>query len=296
MGQVLGDGCLYPASTLTLADQLSTQKLGGWKAYVEGIDKGPKATSKTCRHPFFGVADGEQAPRPDDPYVTWRNPFVYFHSLVDGAPCAAYDVGLSQLAADLKSPTTTPALSYIVPSPCDDGDPEPCTPHAPAGLRPAAKFLQTVLPEIERSPAYRADGIIAVTFDQAPQSGPHADQTACCDPQTFPNLGAGLPAGGTTTASAGTTIATTTTTPTRTAETPSLGSGETVPTGGGGQVGLLLISKYVKAGKIDTLDYFNHFSLLATIEDIFGVRKLGYASDPQLQPFDASVFDNVSGT
>jgi hypothetical protein len=195
---------------------------------------------------------------------------------------------------------TTPALSYIVPDPCDDGDPRPCAPGAPAGLRPAAKFLQTALPEIERSPAYRADGIIAVTFDQAPQSGPHADQTACCDPQTFPNLGADSPTSGTPPAPAVTTTtptppppAATTTTPATTTTTTSLGSGETVPTGGGGQVGLLLVSKYVKAGKIDTLDYFNHFSLLATIEDIFGVRKLGYATDPQLQPFDASVFDNV---
>jgi hypothetical protein len=57
-------------------------------------------------------------------------------------------------------------------------------------------------------------------------------------------------------------------------------------------VGLLLISQYVKAGTVDRVDYYNHFSLLATIEDIFGVKKLGYATDPSLPVFDASIFDN----
>ena len=36
------------------------------------------------------------------------------------------------------------------------------------------------------------------------------------------------------------------------------------------QVGLLLISSYVKANSFDAVDYFNHFSLLATIENLFG--------------------------
>jgi len=56
-------------------------------------------------------------------------------------------------------------------------------------------------------------------------------------------------------------------------------------------VGLLLISPYVKPGSVDDIDYFNHFSLLASIEDIFGLAKLGYASDPALPVFDASVFN-----
>ena len=74
-----------------------------------------------------------------------------------------------------------------------------------------------------------------------------------------------------------------------------LGTGQTTPTGGGGQVGLLLISRYVKRGTIDVLDCYNHFSLLASIEDIFGLGHLGYAGVIGLPVFDASIFDAYSG-
>jgi Phosphoesterase family len=91
-----------------------------------------------------------------------------------------------------------------------------------------------------------------------------------------------------------TTTGATTTAPTTTAPV-SLGTGETTPTGGGGQVGLLLISPYVKANTIDVIDYFNHFSLLATIENMFGLHRLGYSGAPGLPLFSTSVFSNYAG-
>jgi hypothetical protein len=78
---------------------------------------------------------------------------VYFQTIVNAKSCQKQDVSLTQLAHDLKSKKTTPAISYISPDPCDDGSSQPCTSGAPAGLGPAAKFLQTVLPEIKRSSA-----------------------------------------------------------------------------------------------------------------------------------------------
>ena len=53
---------------------------------------------------------------------------------------------------------------------------------------------------------------------------------------------------------------------------------------------MLLISPYIKPGSIDVLDYFNHFSLLASIENLFGLGNLGYAGDSALPVFDASLF------
>ena len=85
-----------------------------------------------------------------------------------------------------------------------------------------------------------------------------------------------------------------TTAPTTTTAPVSLGTGETTPTGGGGQVGLLLISPYVKANSIDVIDYFNHFSLLATIENMFGLHRLGYSGAPGLPLFSTGVFNNYS--
>jgi phosphatidylinositol-3-phosphatase len=60
-------------------------------------------------------------------------------------------------------------------------------------------------------------------------------------------------------------------------------------------VGLLLISPYVKANSIDVVDYFNHFSLLASIENLFGFHRLGYAGVPGLPVFSAGVFNKYQG-
>lgn len=47
----------------------------------------------------------------------------------------------------------------------------------------------------------------------------------------------------------------------------------------------------VKAGSTDLVDYYNHFSLLASIEDLFGLKHLGYASDPSLSRFDGATYN-----
>ena len=60
---------------------------------------------------------------------------------------------------------------------------------------------------------------------------------------------------------------------------------------GGGQVGLLLLSKYVKPGTINVTGQYNHFSLLASIEDLFSLSRLGYAGSQGLLAFDASVYN-----
>jgi hypothetical protein len=56
-------------------------------------------------------------------------------------------------------------------------------------------------------------------------------------------------------------------------------------------MGMLSISKYVKPGTQDALDYFNHFSLLASLENIFKLPKLGYAKAPGVPVFTAALFN-----
>ncbi len=297
-GQVAGAGCVYPASTLTLADEL-TSAGKSWKAYVEGIGSGTAGEPATCRHPAIGAADPDHVASATDPYVTWRNPFVYFHSLIDGTACAKQDVGLEQLTSDLKSEADTPSLSYIVPGRCHDGSEEPCSPGAPAGLGAADSFLETVVPEIERSPAYAKGGLIAITFDEAPQSGPNADQSACCETPAYPNLaGVTTTTGTATTASAGTGTETTSTTQTTTTagatatstSTSSAAGGETTPTGGGGRVGLLLISPYIKPATSSEV-FYNHFSLLLSIEELFSLKRLGYSINPVTASFGRAIYN-----
>ena len=105
-----------------------------------------------------------------------------------GSACHKDDVELSQLTTDLKSASKTPSLSYIVPSPCDDGSEVACAAGAKAGLAQGDAFLKKVLPEIQSSPAYKDGGMIAITFDEAPQTGPEADPSACCGNPKYPNL------------------------------------------------------------------------------------------------------------
>lgn len=319
-GQLVGDGCVYPKTAHTLADEL-TRKHGRWHVYVDGQPRGPVARAIPCGAPPMGSAD----PYPPNAggaayaiapitYVTSHNPFLYFQALQK--TCRKTVVPLTALTRDLKRESTTPALSYIVPSPCENGDDEPCRMGAKAGLTTADRFLRRTLAVIKRSPAYKDSGLIAITFDHAPQTGPHADQSACCTTPPYPNLPVPsttptgtttTPAGTTTTPSGATTTpGATTTTPTGTATTPTtptsttpgttttpipLGNGETTPTGGGGQVGLLLLSRYVKPGASDSVDYFNHFSLLAGIESLFKLKLLGFAGDLSLPRFQPTLFD-----
>ncbi|HEX4117029.1 MAG TPA: alkaline phosphatase family protein [Solirubrobacteraceae bacterium] len=260
-GQLLGNGCVYPSSTQTLMSQLSAKHLT-WKAYVEGIDEG-SGTPGACAHPTSGAADpsatapaaGATAPG----YQTWHNPFVYFSSVTGSSGCTSQDAGMSALKSDLASKKSTANFSYIAPGPCDDGNPTPCAPGRADGMVAANGFLQKVVPEILASKAYKQNGLLAITVDDAPATGEYADSSSCCGQPKFPNLPA----------------------PTGVAKL----SGS-----GGGQVGLVLLSPFVKKGGGLVQEPYNHFSLLATVEEVFGLGKLGYAGGAEVKPFSASLF------
>jgi hypothetical protein len=135
-----------------------------------GAQTQPATGGVTCRRPELGAADPNHTPAPGDPYLTYRNPFVYFDSLLSEGACASNDVDLSQLQGDLATPANTPSLSWIVPSACNDGSSAPCTPSAPAGLAPADSFLKEIVPRILASSAYSKEGLIVIVPDSPPSS------------------------------------------------------------------------------------------------------------------------------
>ena len=261
--QVTGSGCVYPSSTQTLPGQLAAKHLP-WRAYVEGMGEGadgmgvPPAADGDCGHPALGAADPAAAVTPPagQTYATWRNPFVYFGALTGAPSCEAHDVGINQLSADLATPNRTPSFAYIAPDRCHDGSPTPCASGAPAGMAAAEGFLERVVPEILRSKAYKESGLLAITVDEAPSSGEFADSSSCCGQPRFPNLPA---------------------------STSALGLE------GGGQVGALLLSPYIAKAGVSQEPY-NHFSLLRTIEDLFGLTHLGYAGRSKVSSFEPSIF------
>lgn len=75
-------------------------------------------------------------------------------------------------------------------------------------------------------------------------------------------------------------------------------------TNGGGDTGSVLISPYIRPGSVSTR-FYNHYSWLRTMEDLFSVGKaaqgldgdghLGYAAQPGLAPFGTDVFTNPHG-
>ncbi len=75
-------------------------------------------------------------------------------------------------------------------------------------------------------------------------------------------------------------------------------------TTGGGDTGSVLISPYINPGSVSTT-YYNHYSWLRTMEDLFKVSSvspgldkkghIGYAAQPGLAPFGPDVFNNPKG-
>jgi hypothetical protein len=248
-GQVLGEGCIYPSSTETVAGELAARKLK-WRAYVQGIDEAG-STAAACAHPAPGATDPTFE---SGAYATFRDPFVYFESITSSSGCGSEVVGLSALKSDLASAASTPSLSYIVPDRCHDASPVTCSAGAAAGPADADALLESVVPEIMASKAYKSGGLIVITSDEAPSSGEFEDSSSCCGQPTYPNLPA-----------------------------------QAGRVKGGGAVGALLISPYVPAGKTSPEPY-NHYSLLRTIEEDFKLSHLGYAGLSAVKSLSPSLF------
>ena len=120
----------------------------------------------TCAHPPSARPTTPRRP-PADQYATRHDPFVYFHSIIDDpAGCDAHVVPLTRLAGDLGSVATTPNFTFITPNLCNDGHDASCANGGPGGLTAANAFLKTLVPELQASPAFRQDGLIAVIFDE----------------------------------------------------------------------------------------------------------------------------------
>jgi hypothetical protein len=249
-----GDGCVYPARALTIADQLEAKGLT-WKGYMEdmGINSPGRAPLTTCDHPTIGTADQTEGAAANDQYATKHNPFVYFHSIIDEqATCDANVVDLSQLDTDLASAATTPNYSFVTPDLCSDGHDANCADGGPGGYTAINNWLSTWIPKIKGSPAYADGGLIIVTFDEAA-----SDRTACCGEPTGPN-------------------------------TSDPGKGGP----GGGRTGTVLLSPSIMAGSTNDTPY-NHYSLLRSTEDFFALTHLGYAAQDGLKPFGDEVFNTT---
>jgi phosphatidylinositol-3-phosphatase len=151
-------GCVFAKDVETLPGQL-TAVGKTWRAYVEDSDAGQPPD--TCRHPAPG---GALEP------VMARNPFLFFHAIVDSPDCAANTAGTSRLIPDTQDAESAPTLSLVIPNACHDGADLPCADGAPAGPAAADAWLKEQLAPLLASKAYEDDGLVLVTFDTAPDA------------------------------------------------------------------------------------------------------------------------------
>ena len=253
-GQVLGLGCVYPSVVKTLPDQLEAAGLT-WKGYMEDMGNEPGRERATCGHPPIGGRDYTLIATARDKYAAKHNPFVYFHTIIDDqARCDAHVVNLETLPKDLGSVATTANYTFITPNLCNDGHDPECIDGSRGGFVAVEAFLRKWVPLITGSPAFKQDGLLVITFDESEGTGPEGS-TACCGEKPLP--GARRPAG--------------------------------VLGPGGGRIGAVLLSRYIKPGTVSTVPY-NHYSLLRSVEDIFGLEHLGYAAEADLRSLGADVF------
>ena len=256
-GQVDGQGCVYPASVQTIANQLDakyppnkTTHVASWRAYDQDMGNTPSrdggvtdpSGGTDCGHPAIGATDTAEVATATDQYTTRHNPFVWFHSIIDNtAECDANVVPLGTLGANAPqqppgqgsqereddaraSPSSRPTCAATATTPTCAGT-NSTGGHA-GGLAGADQFLQTWMPLILGSPAYKSgDTLVVITFDEA-----DVDRAT---PRTPPPAATRPPG------------------PTRTLRAMPALSTDTAP--GGGQVGALLLdAKYIAPGTTDT--------------------------------------------
>ncbi len=255
-GQAQGTGCVYPTAVPTIASQLDTAGFT-WRSYNEDMGAAPAREPGVCAHPAINANDNTQSATATDQYATRHNPFVYFHRIIDDTTlCNTHVVGLDALGQDLGSATGVPNYSFITPNLCNDGHDAPCKNGQPGGLVSADQFLQTWVPRITASPAYRQDGLLMVLFDEAAGQQP----SSCCG--EIPGPGSPMP-------------------------------GINGP--GGGQTGAVLLSPCIAPGTV-TQTAYNHYSMLASVEDSFGLPHIGYAAGPGATPFGPDILNRSCGS
>jgi phosphatidylinositol-3-phosphatase len=197
--------------------------------------------ARPCQHSALGAKERWRSATRRQQYATRHNPFMYFRSITARPTyCKSHVKPLAALARDLRKVSTTRNLSYISPDLCHDAHDARCADGGPGGLRAANNWFKTWIPKILNSSAFRKDGILVITADES--EGVAEDSRACCGEGPGPN--AGQPG---------------------------------IDGPGGGRIGALVISPYVGRGTTSSTPY-NHYALLGSIEQLFGLPRLGYAN------------------
>lgn len=206
-------------------------------------------------------------------YANKHNPFVLFNDIL-GDPARMANVKPStDLAGDLGKTSTTPDFAFIVPDQCNDmhggvsavpDHPETPCPYGSTNddlndfalKQKADKFVEKTVTAIMASPSWKqGQDAIFVVSDEGDYTGNTEtggwDSTAgCCDspvlPAGDPDISAAWPGG---------------------------------VYGGGLSPAVVVVNRGGKTGGYVSDTPYNHYSLLATIEDVWRLPRLAYTAD-----------------
>ncbi len=221
----------------------------GWRGYMEDMGADPSREASTCGHVQLGAIDRTGVSTARDRYADKHDPFVYFHSIIDDH---------ANCAAHVVNLDQLPRdLESIATTPNFAFiTPNLCHDghNAPCkdGEPGGLVSANAFLRKwVPRITASPAFKMDGVLIITFDEG---TDASACC--------------------------------------------GETSPPGapwpgvfgpGGGRIGAVVLSPFVKPGTVSDVPY-NHYSLLRSVEDWFGLPHLGYAGQRGLRPFDTDVF------
>lgn len=239
-----------------IVDELTAHHIK-WAAYMEAM-------------PSAGYTDPYWPSSSNALYASKHNPFVLYSDLLNDPAQLDNVKPYTDLAGDLNAPNP-PRYVWITPDQCNDlhggvysavaGHPETPCPYNNSNDDPADihlkqnadAFIQSTVQTIMDSRAWTPHSAIFVVADEGdynadPTTGGWASPAGCCDSPY-------LPAGD-----------------------PDISS--TWPGGlyGGGLVPAIVIDPSGPHGYTSSAAY-NHYSLLRTIEDDWGLQELGYTSD-----------------
>jgi hypothetical protein len=231
-------------SHTNLVDQLQAHHLT-WAAYMESM---PKAG-------FLGPS----YPPSTGVYVNRHNPFILFRDIRRSAARRRHIKPYARFARDMRK-RSIPNLVWISPNLCHDmhgthGPPCPKGYNNPADNSLKQKgdaFVRKAVRIIRASPAWKQPSVIFILSDESTESGAdnaaggYVSAAACCDSPVLP---AGYP-------------------------WPKWTGG---PLGGGSAVAVIVANR----GKRHFVNHtkYNHYSVLATIEDAWSLGYLGFAAD-----------------
>lgn len=227
-------------SQWNLVDELEAHRIS-WKAYMQGL-------------PSTGFAgnfypSGEKNAR----YVIRHDPFMLYDDVRSNPDRRAKVVPLKQLTDDARR-GALPQFFWISPDVCKDmhGTPEePCPYAKDAALRQSGdNFIKHWVPVLLHAKGWTNQSVLFVLTDETTYNGNPATDgwlsaTGCCDSPVLPPGTTLLPKGGMY---------------------------------GGGKIPFIALGNDVRKRYISHVPY-NHYSLLRTIEDAWGLERLGMTTD-----------------